>query len=945
MRKQIRKNRFIRGVLLAAFLFGIGQAQAAVDGASITPVGLHTTGIRYWNGTPHFCNMLNMADRNWMMGTLYTTGDGIDYIQTSWDMVYSELNPALVNANGYPIAMPSGTYIQKDPTDKTRNGTVQAVPTDGILFSCPGSNGDEAARETYQGRYVLSWTGDADIRVPSKEMDYISGDAETGVISNGTRIYKTRTNQIPGGAFVAIYGLGNSPITDIRLSMPDPADPWNQSLETGTFHPTFLDRIADRDWAYIRIGNMINTVHDNPQIDWVDRRKPTHCFQEGVINMRAAAPEDYLIWTDSGGEERYPKFNNRTGMSFEYMVELCNSTGKDLWLSTPHRVTDDFLHKLAQLIQYGSDGINPYTGSGGSNPTPSLPLYPALDPSIQIYLEFSNEVWQNPTDLYPQTICAKVDADHQGISVPQVNARQFSRVWNIFETHLGEDRIYRVAANRAGGRYVHEFMDEFYDNSALLKPEIISPATYFGNNIQQWVFDTYPALPSDPEDVYWTDPAGFGLAATNTFNKWKDLIFSEALYKAGNGPDALDLQGGFDEEIHEIALERGLEIVAYEGGPSIYTAGMIKIVNGEETSVYDPGTTLFMNEINRHDGFVELYRIHMNQGLERGLRTHCLFTLMGKYSRHGQWGHLEYLMQDPDTSPKYTFIKNWFDLASTLNHIDHPVGSQPSFTTDTFLPLFAVGTYQSVTIGVDHSAVSMKLIGALLPAGLTFDLTSRTLSGTPTETGKGYLYLMVEDTDGDPTWKTFEWFVLNEGDLGPYAAQATLDFNDIAMGYTDPPILEFSEEGYRVEGFDGQGEPYPLVGVGTAKGFENSCVAAASGGGTVRVSRMNPDEIFLLEGFEYGPAAGSGDQNMKVTVYFNTGDSLVIYDHLSSSSQIPLAQEVCSWPGLSSVEFQYQQLANETWATCVLDNIQLKHEPVAGTSRGIEIITPAEKEP
>ena len=51
--------------------------------------------------------------------------------------------------------------------------------------------------------------------------------------------------------------------------------------------------------------------------------------------------------------------------------------------------TTSYVYKLAQLIRYGSDGVNPYTG-----PTAN-PVFPPLNPNLRLYLEVSNELW-NP---------------------------------------------------------------------------------------------------------------------------------------------------------------------------------------------------------------------------------------------------------------------------------------------------------------------------------------------------------------------------------------------------------------------------------------------------------------------------------------------------------------------------------------------------------------------
>ncbi len=75
------------------------------------------------------------------------------------------------------------------------------------------------------------------------------------------------------------------------------------------------------------------------------------------------------------------------GGCYEYAIMLCNETGKDFWLNIPLKVDDDYITKVAQLIKYGSDGVNPYTSPQAN------PIYPPLNSNIKVYVEYSNEVW------------------------------------------------------------------------------------------------------------------------------------------------------------------------------------------------------------------------------------------------------------------------------------------------------------------------------------------------------------------------------------------------------------------------------------------------------------------------------------------------------------------------------------------------------------------------
>jgi hypothetical protein len=78
---------------------------------------------------------------------------------------------------------------------------------------------------------------------------------------------------------------------------------------------------------------------------------------------------------------------NFNGGALEYAVMLANETGKDLWINVPVSADDDYVQRLAQLLRYGSDGVNPYTSLQAN------PVFPPIDPNLDVYVEYSNEVW------------------------------------------------------------------------------------------------------------------------------------------------------------------------------------------------------------------------------------------------------------------------------------------------------------------------------------------------------------------------------------------------------------------------------------------------------------------------------------------------------------------------------------------------------------------------
>ena len=197
---------------------------------------------------------------------------------------------------------------------------------------------------------------------------------------------------------------------------------------------------------------------------------------------------------------------------WEYLVMLANETGKDLYLSISSRTDHDYCVKLANLIKYGSDGVNPYTSA---SQWPSTgPAYPPLNSNLRFYIEYSNEVWNwgfgqfTFARLDCMAAVAKktpdgliVNYDGQGnASVSRWQALQTVNISNAFRSVFGDaamgDRIRVLLFDQYGmyGNQMGQFLDNYFNKSDPKSPYSRTPhpvsyyiwggggAIYYGSN-------------------------------------------------------------------------------------------------------------------------------------------------------------------------------------------------------------------------------------------------------------------------------------------------------------------------------------------------------------------------------------------------------------------------------------------------------------------------------
>lgn len=698
-------------LLLAALIATVG-AHAQIDPVALRPVGYHPSHIAYYNA-PYFANALHQG-AEWYSFTGSEHGTQIDFTTSQFE-------------NGYP------KFLQ--PGQKLRALLF------GLNIENPYRPSGWPARATpAKGRIVVTWKGNADVRLIRCTFDPAgSSGGATGTLTDGRRVYLC-TGPNESTQSIEVHAIA-APLTEIRVWLAHD----NASLEGQLFHPLLLQRIADAGWELIRFMDW-GATNASPLQDWSDRRLPSHIFMNGVINPRAPA---------AGAEG-----NRETGAAYEHMVALCNATGRNLWINVPHLASDDFITRLAKLIRFGSDGVNPYDAPQAS------PLFAPLRSDLRVYVEFSNEIWSNGFS-FPQGDWAEDEGARVGLSKARFNARRFCNTWRIFQQVFGgRERLVRVAAIfTALDSYSRPFLQELGSYGVTLnppvRPDVMAVTTYFGNGIQDFVREkgfTDGRLFTDP---YWTSSL-FATHLTTAFDEWTRRILAGDS-AAGSGPDATALGGGFSSSLRTLPAETlgyPLPIIAYEGGPSLFTDNIDgNAANGSGVPT-DDGVTTFIEAMNRDPRIAGVYRIHLDIAKSKGLWTHTPYTDTSTWTKFGQWGHLETLDQPPASAPKYALILEHFARFTTLRHIDAPLGAVPQFATAAILPAGLAGQPYAADIdtsGGDGSRNAV-VVGSFLDAGLSVSTPSAgvlRISGTPSVSRRNYIFARVSDSDGDPAWRIF----------------------------------------------------------------------------------------------------------------------------------------------------------------------------------------------
>lgn len=191
-------------------------------------------------------------------------------------------------------------------------------------------------------RYVISSESETGTNLQMGQQYVLLYDGEgTLQISGGTSISSSSAGRIQfsltSNGNVAIEILAstlNNHVRNIRLLRL--ADE-NADLNANPFYQGFLDKIAPfqalrfMDWGY---------TNNNLATDWANR-----------------------------SSNSYFTYATPYGVPYETMIQLANQTQKDVWICVPHAADDNYVTQMATLFR------------------------DQLNPNLNVYLEYSNEVW------------------------------------------------------------------------------------------------------------------------------------------------------------------------------------------------------------------------------------------------------------------------------------------------------------------------------------------------------------------------------------------------------------------------------------------------------------------------------------------------------------------------------------------------------------------------
>lgn len=487
----------------------------------------------------------------------------VDYFSSAWVFV-----DGMKNANTWASQSNESEERPEVPVDE--NGwPLQAPfdPGDGINYRV-----STIVHVPMSGEMTVTFEGTGTIRFQGQNV--VAGQAPLSGAGEPS------THQVE---FALQPGIATNATMNIDYS--DPEDPIRNIKihvagfdESTTFHPDYLEDLEP--YTTLRFMDWGDTnSHTNG--DWEERTKPDH-FSQGT-----------------GAE----------GVAIEVMVELANTTGKDMWYCVPHLADDHYIEQAAILIR------------------------DQLGPHQKVYLEYSNETW-NSARFFLQTYWVRQQGLDLGLLTNEREAgdkfqtMRMVRAWEIFKAvfaEAGPNRIIKVAGGWSSqpGNTADRLA---YISDPALNPngttaDAIAIAPYFGRGIDgNYLEDNgYPTA----DEIVTT------MSITSIEEEREDM-----------------------QEHRQNAANAGVRLIAYEGGQHF--------LNGAGAQ-QDETLTAIVREAQSDPRMGERYTEYLDMLRDEGMEFFVNFTLTQYWSRSGYFSIYEYQNQPLEDAPKAEAVLNWIE--------------------------------------------------------------------------------------------------------------------------------------------------------------------------------------------------------------------------------------------------------------------------------------------
>lgn len=468
------------------------------------------------------------------------------------------------------------------------DGWLLRVPPDVTHISTMVFAEMPAAMASFAGEWIARWEGDARIT--------FTGAAQN-VQMRGNEAVITFT---PGQGALIIEVRGGS-LRDLTLVQ----DAHLETFDEGAlFHPAFLARIGDAE--NLRFMDWMRT-NNSTLARWDDRPRI----------------HDYS-W-------------ERRGVPLEILVRLANDTGAEPWFTLPHQADDEYVRQFAQMVRAD------------------------LRADLRAWVEYSNEVWNfsfQQAHWAEEQARARWGREWAWTQFYSMRAAQVMGIWSqVFAD--APDRLVRVIATQTGwigleGDLLEAPLWQAEGNPPPWQSfDVYAVTGYFNAELHEdsrqpmiraWLDESLAAAQAQADAQGLTGAAREAHIQAHRFDLAVQRAGEELIDGRHSGRPEGTIRTLLDQVLPhhaQVAADRGLALVMYEGGTHVVT---------QPSQHQDADLVAFFDALNHSDAMGAAYR-----DLVTGWQaiTPAPFNAYVAIGAPGIWGAWGALRHQDDDNPRW----------------------------------------------------------------------------------------------------------------------------------------------------------------------------------------------------------------------------------------------------------------------------------------------------
>lgn len=362
------------------------------------------------------------------------------------------------------------------------------------------------------------WSTEFTDLIPRDEQGYplqVPFDLPQADTAQVVRTVWANTRQLPSGVYVLLYdGKGEIDFWGDAQILRQEEGRIEVAVTGGLDASGIMAMEILRSEAFDHIRNIRfllpgteTTYQEFPwTASWLEKLEP---FQQlRFMDWGATNNSTLSKWNERAMEDDFTY--TIKGVPYETMINICNYKKADAWICVPHKATEEYVRNLARLFR------------------------DELDPSLLIYVEYSNEVWNW---IFTQAHYG-LDSLDQNLEWPERLGPRIADVmeWWTDEFEGQEDRLIRVLGTQHGwfdiGDRIYRQIESSGKDHLI---DAISPAAYLSIDADQLALLGAQATASDVIEGarnYSFNPANYVLQGWNAHadlaqRKGKKLVFYE----------------------------------------------------------------------------------------------------------------------------------------------------------------------------------------------------------------------------------------------------------------------------------------------------------------------------------------------------------------------------------------------------------------------------------